>query len=74
MGQIRELATEYKRKTNTTSKSRNGNTEETIALAIDRVREGFKGEAERLGLRNEEDVVEMIKQIRKERGNKVVCE
>lgn len=38
-----------------------------VSLAIDEVREDFEGEAERLGLRTEEDVVKMIKELRKER-------
>ena len=38
-----------------------------ISLAIDEVREAFKGEAERLGLKTEEDVVKMIKEYRKGR-------
>lgn len=41
-----------------------------ISLAIDEVRAEFKGEAERLGLKNEEDVVEMIKEVRKEKNQK----
>lgn len=40
-----------------------------ISLAIDKVREDFKGEADRLGLRNEEDVTKMIKEIREENSN-----
>ncbi len=38
-----------------------------VSLAIDKVREAFKGEAERLGLKNEEDVTKMIKELRKEK-------
>jgi len=41
-----------------------------VSLAIDRAREAFDGEAERLGLENEEDVAEMIKEIRKEKKSK----
>ena len=41
-----------------------------ISLAIDKERKAFEGEAERLGLKNEEDVAEMIKEIRKEKKNK----
>ena len=33
---------------------------------IDEVREGFKGEADRLGLKDEKDVSELIKEVRKE--------
>ena len=40
-----------------------------ISLVIDKVREDFKGEADRLGLRNEEDVTKMIKEIREENSN-----
>lgn len=38
-----------------------------ISLAIDEVREAFKGEANRLGLENENDVAEMIKEVRKQK-------
>ena len=41
-----------------------------ISLAIDKAREEFKGEAKRLGLNNEEDVAEMIKEIRREKKSK----
>lgn len=42
-----------------------------VSLAIDEVRTAFKGEAKRLGLETEEDVVEMVKEVRKEKkGNK----
>lgn len=40
-----------------------------ISLAIDKVRNDFKGEADRLGLKNEEDVVDMVKEIRTEKRN-----
>lgn len=36
-------------------------------LAIERIQDAFEGEAERLGLENEEDVVKMIKEYRKKR-------
>ena len=36
-------------------------------LALTRLQEAMEGEAERLGLRSEEDVVAMIKEIRRER-------
>ena len=39
-------------------------------LALERVREAFDGEAERIGLKNEEDVVNLIKDIRKEKANR----
>ena len=36
-------------------------------LAIEKIQDAFEGEAERLGLENEEDVVKMIKEYRKKR-------
>ena len=36
-------------------------------LALDKIQNAFEGEAERLGLETEEDVVEMIKEFRKNR-------
>lgn len=36
-------------------------------LALEKIQESFDGEAERLGLETEEDVVEMIKEFRKTR-------
>ncbi len=41
-----------------------------VPLAIDKVREEFDEEDERLGLKDEDDVVEMIKKFRKERDKK----
>ena len=38
-----------------------------VSLAIDNAREAFKGEAERLGLKNEDDVVNLVKEVRKEK-------
>ena len=38
-----------------------------VSLAIDKIREAFKGETERLGLETEGDVVKMIKEFREER-------
>ncbi len=38
-----------------------------VSLAIDEVREALVGEAERIGLETEDDVVKMVKEIRKER-------
>ena len=35
-----------------------------LSLAIDEVREEFKGEAERLDLETEEDVVQIVKEFR----------
>ena len=40
-----------------------------ISLAIDELRKSFNKEEKKLGLKTEEDVVKMIKEIRKE-GNK----
>lgn len=37
-------------------------------LALEMMQEEFDGEAERLGLKTEEDVVKMIKDFRKEKG------
>ena len=36
-------------------------------LAIEKIQDAFEGEAERLGLENEEDVVKKIKEYRKKR-------
>lgn len=36
-------------------------------LALEKIQEAFEGEAERLGLKDEEDVVKMIKEFRKSR-------
>ena len=38
-----------------------------VSLAINEVREAFRGEAERLGLKDEKDVAEMVKEVRKGR-------
>ena len=35
-------------------------------LALERVQQAFAGEAERLGLKTEQDVVDMVKEVRKE--------
>lgn len=44
-----------------------------VSLAIDNARDAFKGEAERLNLKNEEDVVNLVKEVRKEikKGNSI---
>ena len=42
-----------------------------VSLAIDNARKAFKGEAKRLGLKTEEDVVNLVKEIRKERSKEV---
>ena len=36
-------------------------------LALEKIQDEFEGEAERLGLKTEEDVVKMIKEFRKEK-------
>ena len=41
-----------------------------VSLAVDKARKEFEGEATRLGLKDEEDVAKMIKQIRKEKKSK----
>ena len=40
-----------------------------VSLAIDEARVAFAGEAERLGLKNEQDVADMINEIRETRDN-----
>ena len=40
--------------------------ENSTRMAIANAQEAFSGEAERLGLRTEQDIVDLIKQIRKE--------
>ena len=40
--------------------------ENSTKVALREVRDAFEGEAERLGLETEEDVVDLIKQFRKE--------
>ncbi len=40
--------------------------ENSAMLALREVQDAFKGEAERLGLKNEQDVVNLVKEIRKE--------
>ena len=37
-----------------------------LMLAIENAQKAFKGEAERLGLKTEEDVVKLVKEVRKE--------
>jgi AbrB family looped-hinge helix DNA binding protein len=44
--------------------------ENAAMVAINRMQEVFAGEAERLGLQNEGDVVAMIKDVRRERWEK----
>ncbi|MCL2360691.1 MAG: hypothetical protein FWC73_02620 [Defluviitaleaceae bacterium] len=40
-----------------------------VSLAIDEARKGFAGEAERLELKLEQDVADMVNEIRKARNN-----
>ncbi len=42
-----------------------------VSLAIDNARKAFKWEAKRLGLKTEEDVVNLVKEVRKERSKEV---
>ena len=37
-----------------------------LSLAIENAQKAFEGEAERLGLKTEEDVVDLVKEVRKE--------
>lgn len=39
-------------------------------LALEKMQDEFEGEAERLGIKDEEDVVKFVKEFRKERKNK----
>lgn len=39
-------------------------------IALEKVQQAFEGEAERLGVKDEEDVAKIVKEIRKERKNK----
>ena len=41
--------------------------ENSVRLALKDVQDAFKGEAERVGLKDEQDVVKMIKKIRNEK-------
>jgi len=40
--------------------------ENSAMVALREIQEEFRGEAERFGLKNEQDVVDMVKEIRKE--------
>jgi len=42
--------------------------ENSVMLALKDVQDAFQGEAERLGLKTEEDVATMVKEVRKERA------
>lgn len=40
--------------------------ENSAMLALREIQDAFKGEAERLGLKDEQDVVDLVKEVRKE--------
>ena len=42
--------------------------------ALRKAQEAFKGVAEELGVKNEQDVVDLVKEIRTERGAQYKCE
>jgi hypothetical protein len=42
--------------------------ENSVNLALKEVQAAFAGEAERLGLKTEQDVTDMVKEIRRERN------
>ncbi|MDR1293233.1 MAG: AbrB/MazE/SpoVT family DNA-binding domain-containing protein [Clostridiales Family XIII bacterium] len=44
--------------------------ENAALVAITRAQEAFTGEAERLGLKDEQDVVDMVKEVRRARREK----
>ena len=44
--------------------------ENSVMLALKEVQNAFQGEAERLGLNDEKDIVSMVKEIRKETREK----
>jgi AbrB family looped-hinge helix DNA binding protein len=44
--------------------------ENAALVAFSRIAEEFKGEAERVGLETEDDVLDMVKEIRRERWEK----
>ena len=43
--------------------------ENSVRVALKDAQDAFKGEAERLGLKDEQDIVAMIKDVRREKGN-----
>ena len=45
----------------------------SIAALLE-AQEAFKGVAEEMGIKNEQDVVDMVKEIRAERQNNYLCE
>jgi AbrB family looped-hinge helix DNA binding protein len=44
--------------------------ENSVRLALKDVQNAFRGEAERLGLKDEQDVVAMIKEVRREKSDR----
>lgn len=42
--------------------------------ALSKAQEAFQGVAEELGIKNEEDVIKLVKEIRAERGEQYKCE
>ena len=44
--------------------------ENAALVSINRMQEAFKGEAERIGLKDENDVVNLVKEIRRDRWEK----
>jgi AbrB family looped-hinge helix DNA binding protein len=44
--------------------------ENSAMLALREIQDAFKGEAERLGLKDEQDVVNLVKEVRKEMWEK----
>ena len=45
--------------------------ENSVMVALKDVQNAFRGEAERLGLKDEQDVVAMIKKVRREKQGKI---
>ena len=42
--------------------------------ALLKAQEAFRGVAEELGIKNEQDIIELVKEIRAERGEQYKCE
>ena len=42
--------------------------------ALQKAQEAFRGAAEELGVKNEQDVIKLVKEIRAERGGQYKCE
>jgi AbrB family looped-hinge helix DNA binding protein len=45
--------------------------ENSVRIALKEVQDAFRGEAKRVGLKDERDVVSMIKEVRKEKRGRV---